>query len=119
MDFDVNDIIQGRAPKATNKNFTLVDWIAFPGSTPEALDYHNGLAISADQINDQHLFFHVDVNAEKPLRYAGAFSGCTIPHGVGFDPDLDLLAQTCYGDNSVWVHKLSHALETANVVKTF
>ena len=115
MDFDINDIIQGRAPPAQSNNFTLVDWVEFRGSTPEGLDYHNGLAISADQINDQHLFFHVDVNADKPIRYAGKFSGCTIPHGVGFHPEWDLLALTCYGDNSVWIHKLSHALETAKV----
>ena len=115
MDFDLNDIVKGLVPPAQTKNFTVVDWLSIPFSTPEGLDYGKGLAIAADQLNDRHLLFHVDVNADKPLRHAGVFKGCHIAHGVGFDQDLDLLALTCYGDNSVWLHKLSDVLEKSGI----
>ena len=107
MDFDVNDIVNNRYPMATTQNFTLVDHLSVPFSVAEGMDYSEGIAFAADQINDKNIFFKVDLASPKPLSVLGSFSGCPIPHGSSLNRKLDLMGMTCFGDNSVWVHKFS------------
>jgi hypothetical protein len=97
-----------------DSEFAVLDSYSFDVSFFDGLSYDNGIAIVANHYNDCVLIFDVNVNAKKPLTLRGGEYGYPMPHGVFLSKDLDLMAVTNYGDNSVIMQPLSETLETIN-----
>ena len=114
MNFSLDDIAKGKRGPAYDSEFAVIDSYLLDFSSVDGLAYDNGIAIVADQYNDCVLIFDVNVNAKKPLTLRGRKYGYLMPHGVFLSKDLDLMAVTNYGDNSVIVQPLSEALDTIN-----
>ena len=62
--------------------------------------------------NDCVMIFSVNMNAKKSLTIRGKQYVYLLPHGVSLSKDVDLMALTNYGDNSVMMQPLSEALDT-------
>ena len=114
MNFSLDDIANGKRGPADDSEFTVLASYSFDHSNVEGVAYHDGIAIVADQFNDCVLIFNVNTNAKKPLALMGRKYGYLLPHGVFLSKDLDLMAVTNYGDNSVILQPLSEALDTIN-----
>jgi hypothetical protein len=112
MNFSLDDIANGKRGPADDSEFTILDSYSVDLSYFDGVAYDNGIVIVADQHNDCVLIFDVNVNVKKPLTLRGRKYGYLMPHGVFLSKDLDLMAVTNYGDNSVILQPLSEALET-------
>lgn len=73
----------------------------------DGIDYYDGMAMVADQLNDRVFFFEVNPTASnETLKLVLQHRGYILPHGVAFSKSRDHFAVTTYGDNSVIVsHK--------------
>jgi hypothetical protein len=114
MNFSLDGIANGKRGPADDSEFTVLDSYIIHPSNVDGLAYDDGIAILADQPNDCLLVFNVNMNTTKPLSLWGRKYGYLMPHGVYLSKDLDLMAVTNYGDNSVIVQPLSEALDTLN-----
>ena len=120
MNFILDDITTGTRGPAVSSEFTVldvydfdgdmvaVDGVAFDGE-PE-----DGVVAVADQFNDRVFIFQVNITANYPLRLVSKKNGYLMPHGVALSKALDLMAVTCYGDNSIHIQPLSIALNATN-----
>ena len=120
MNFILDDITTGTRGPAVSSEFTVldvydfdgdmvaVDGVAFDGE-PE-----DGVVAVADQFNDRVFIFQVNITANYPLRLVSKKNGYLMPHGVALSKALDLMAVTCYGDNSIHIQPLSIALNDTN-----
>ena len=97
-----------------DSEFAVLDSYSFDVSFFYGLSYDNGIAIVADHYNDCVLIFDVYMNAKKALTLRGGKYRYPMPHGVFLSNNLDLMAVTNYGDNSVILQPLSEALDTIN-----
>ena len=104
LDFSVDDIASGKAEPVSSASFSIIGVLHVGVGSFDGLDYRDGLAMVADQLNDKTLFFKVDPAADEPLKLTGQRHGYIMPHGVAFSRHRrDHMAVTSYGMNSVIV----------------
>ena len=104
LDFSVDDIASGKAEPVSSASFSIIGVLHVGVGSFDGLDYRDGVAMVADQLNDKTLFFKVDPAADEPLKLAFQRHGYIMPHGVAFSRHRrDHMAVTSYGMNSVIV----------------
>ena len=80
--------------------------IYYPHSHPDSISYEDGIVVMSDQYND-----HVTVVAVDPsdrvqnMTHLGILTGYHMNHGVALAPNLEYLAVTQYGDNTVIINQ--------------
>ena len=112
LDFSVDDIASGKAKHVSSASFSIIGVHDIGVGSLDGLDYHDGMAMVADQLNDRVLFFKVDPGAENPLKLVSQQRGFIMPHGVAFSRGFkDHVAVTTYGENSVIVQPVPASLK--------
>jgi hypothetical protein len=107
LEFSVDDIASGKLEPVSSASFSIVGVHDIGIGALAGVDYHDGMAIVADQLNDRVLFFEVNPRASnETLNLVSQHRGYILPHGVALSKSSDHFAVTTYGDNSVIVsHK--------------
>ena len=77
--------------------------------------FDDGVALVSDQHNDRVVIFSVDITAKNALTFISEKTGYLMPHGLTMSKALDLVAVTCYGDNSIHIQPLSVFLNDTNI----
>ena len=111
LDFSVDDIAatSGEIEPLSSTSFSVIGMHDNGVGALDGIDYHDGMAMVADQLNDKVVFLEVNPTARKrneTLKLVTQHRGYILPHGVAFSKFRDHFAVTTYGDNSVIVsHK--------------
>ncbi|KAL7523030.1 hypothetical protein ACHAWF_000334 [Thalassiosira exigua] len=101
LNFEVDDIVAGRSPVASAKDFTVVQFLDLGFASLDGVGYKDGLAFVVDQVNDK--LYRVEVSGLR-MRLLNDLDGYSMPHGVAQSKYSNHFALTCYGDNSVFIH---------------
>jgi len=108
LEFSVDDIAAatGDIP-VSSASFSIIGVHDIGVGALDGIDYYDGMAMVADQLNDRVFFFEVNPTASnETLKLVLQHRGYILPHGVAFSKSRDHFAVTTYGDNSVIVsHK--------------
>lgn len=117
MDFTPDDIVTEKRGPADSYEFTVLDTYDFYGApvTVDGIAFDDGVALVADQYNDRVVIFSVDITAKNALTFISEKTGYLMPHGLTMSKALDLVAVTCYGDNSIHIQPLSVFLNDTNI----
>jgi hypothetical protein len=109
LDFSVDDIAaaSGEIEPVSSTSFSVIGVYDNGVGALDGIDYHDGMAMFADQNNDKVLFLEVNPTAKnETLKLVSQHRGYILPHGVAFSKFRDHFAVTTYGDSSVIVsHK--------------
>ena len=109
LEFSVDEIAaSGGLKPVSSASFSIIGVHDIGVGALDGIDYHDGMAMIADQLNDRVLFFKVNPTAasNETLKLVSQYRGYIMPHGVAFSKSRDHFAVTTYGDNSVIVsHK--------------
>ncbi|KAL7534109.1 hypothetical protein ACHAWF_004723 [Thalassiosira exigua] len=97
----MDDILAGRSPVASAKDFTVIRFLDLDFSDFDGVAYKDGLALVADTIHDK--LYRVEVSGLR-MRLLNDLDGYLLPHGVVQSKFSNHFAVTCYGDNSVVIH---------------
>lgn len=101
LNFSVEDIVSGKEAPASSSAFEIIDMYDVGVSALDGLSHHNHKLMSADQLNDRVLVFHIDIDSANPITFVGEQRGYLMPHGVALSKFSNLFAVASYGDNSV------------------
>jgi hypothetical protein len=77
------------------------------------MSYNNGVVVLSDQYLDQINFVGIDPTGIKSMKHIGVMTGYNMNHGVALSPNMESVAVTMYGDNSVIVNKFPTFLRAA------
>ena len=113
MNFSVEDIVAGKSKPVDSSAFTILGTLDWLGGA-DAVSYQNGTGVLTDQVNDRIVYFHVDIDAEKPLGLISEERGYLMPHGVHFSNFQKHMAVTNYGDNSIIIQPTPHMHASRN-----
>jgi len=82
---------------------TFLGEALIPDCQAESCVHHEGRVFVTDQLSDSVVVCAIDGDAVTPTA---ELPGYNFPHGVDFLPELNLLAVTNYGDNSIALRPL-------------
>lgn len=108
LEFSVDDIASGEVEPVSSVSFSIIGVHDIGIGALDGIDYHDGMAMVADQLNDRVMFFEVNPRAPRneTLKLVSQHRGYIMPHGVALSKSTDHFAVTTYGENSVIVsHK--------------
>mmetsp|Transcript_6378 Transcript_6378/g.10763 ORF Transcript_6378/g.10763 Transcript_6378/m.10763 type:complete len:562 (-) Transcript_6378:226-1911(-) len=109
LDFSVDDIAaaSGEIEPVSSTSFSVIGVYDNGVGALDGIDYHDGMAMVVDQLNDKVVFLEVNPTAKnETLKLVSQHRGYILPHGVAFSKFRDHFAVTTYGDSSVIVsHK--------------
>jgi hypothetical protein len=113
FDLDHDDDEEERTIIDDASKFVELQSIEYLHSHPDSMSYNNGIVVLSDQYLDQVNFVGIDPKGMNAIQHLGVLTGYHMNHGVALSPNMESVAVTQYGDNSVIINKFPPFLRAA------